>query len=68
MSSPGFDFASATNSFRFFAGTRSALTTKMFGTCARSVIGTKSLSTLYGSFGNMYGFTASVPTWPRISV
>jgi hypothetical protein len=32
------------------------------------VTGTKSLFTSYGWLASMYGFTASVPTWPRMIV
>ena len=56
------------NSLKSFAGTFSAFTTKRFGTRASSATGMKSLFTSYGWFFIAYGFTASVPTWPRMSV
>ena len=38
------------------------------GTLANSDTARKSLSGSYGSFSNMYGFMASEPTWPMMSV
>ncbi len=64
LSSPGFDFASATNSATLFAGTL-GLATRMLGTSATSEIGMKSFVGFSARFAKIAGLIAIVPMLPR---
>ena len=64
---PGLARASARNSLKSLAGS-CGFTAMMFGTVAIVDTGMKPFTGSYGSLANIAGFTASVPTWPRISV
>ena len=64
LSSPGFDFAIATNSATLLAGT-AGLATRMLGTSATRVIGMKSFAGLSARFGKIAGLIAIVPMLPR---
>src|SRR4051812_11357239 len=64
---PGDFFASAINSFTFFAGT-DGCTTSIYGCVPTSDTGAKSFAGSYGSFLNRLGLIATPPVVPRYIV